>query len=101
MAKVSLKGTASVGKLSATTGRKQSCPLCVRTKLTFWHYECEMFVVFDCIKCQVPMYVWKKHGEPTQEVVDAMVTDAMSRFPGKQLDFTRRSVAGHFHFHVR
>ena len=79
----------------------RECKLCKFEKLTSWHFEEEKFIVMDCIKCEVPMYVWKSHIFPTEEEVEVMVLHAKEHFPDTELDFKRRAIPEHYHFHAR
>jgi hypothetical protein len=78
-----------------------TCPLCNLKKITKWYYESPTYVICDCVSCRVPMYVWRDHKFPSGDQVTEMVDDAKERFPGYRLDFRRRMVPAHYHFHVR
>lgn len=81
--------------------RNESCLLCNPEKLTRWYFEEDKFIVMDCKACRVPMYVWREHLLPTQEEVSMMVKHAKMHFPNRRLDFRRRAIQNHFHFHCR
>jgi Zn ribbon nucleic-acid-binding protein len=79
-----------------------SCPLCKAEKLTWWYYEDSLCWIADCKTCGVPLAVLKRHTtQPTPEEVEHMVQIAKKLFPGKRIDFTMKSILGHFHFHTR
>jgi len=78
------------------------CPLCNLEKKTHWHFECEEFIICDCLICKVPMYVWKSHDIfPTMQQRIEMYNDARRRFPDKEISLLRRNIKDHFHFHMR
>jgi len=78
-----------------------ACPLCNLEKKTRWYYECDLYIICDCLTCKVPMYVWKDHVNfPTIQQRIEMYNDAQKRFPGRTLRLLRRQIPGHFHFHV-
>ena len=78
-----------------------NCPLCKLEKLTEWFFECKTFVVIECCTCHVPMYVWRSHIFPSWNQIEAMISDAKSRFPEWRIDFRRRKISDHYHFHLR
>ena len=78
------------------------CELCNLKKLTHWYFECDLFIICDCLCCNVPMYVWKNHNIfPTIEQRIEMYNDAKRRFPDKEISLLRRKIPDHFHFHMR
>jgi hypothetical protein len=51
-----------------------SCELCEAARLTVWHHEDDTCWVADCEVCDVPMVVWKQHGnEPPEVEVEHML----------------------------
>ncbi len=43
-------------------------PLCEAEELTEWYYEDDLIYICDCLSCEVPMAVIKRHDvEPTEE----------------------------------
>jgi len=77
------------------------CPLCNLKKKTHWYFENDKYIICDCLTCKVPMYVWKSHEFPTIQQRIKMYSDAQRRFPNRELSLLRRTVPGHFHFHMR
>lgn len=84
----------------------EGCALCRlaagRDRVTRVWYEDEVCVVVDCRTCGVPMVVVKRHVEVAGCRESAhMVRVAKRLFPGGHIDFRKRSIPGHDHFHVR
>ena len=77
------------------------CELCNLIKITHWYFDEDDFAVMDCKRCKVPMYVWKDHEFPTVDDINMLISHANKHFPNGTLDFKRRSIPSHFHFHVR
>lgn len=77
------------------------CRLCKLEKITTWHFEEEKFVVIDCDKCRVPMYVWRSHVFPVEEEVKKMIKHVSKYFPEGEIDFERKAIPEHYHFHIR
>lgn len=78
------------------------CELCnleVKTKL---YGENNSWIVTDCLTCHVPMFVLKRHSRTVSrfELENALVLLNVLELPG-ELDFERRNIKDHFHFHVR
>ena len=80
---------------------RDPCPLCNLEKKTNWHFANDKFVVCDCQTCGCPMYVWRKHKLPDNHDIVEMIQHAKKNFPGRTLDFNRKSVKNHYHFHIR
>lgn len=78
-----------------------NCPLCNLEMKTRWWYEDELWILCECLTCKVPMFVFKKHEQPTEQQVARAVLMAMARYPGKIVDHRMRAVPNHYHFHVR
>jgi hypothetical protein len=84
------------------------CELCEAARITPWHFEDDTCWVADCEICDVPMVVWKEHGnQPPQEIVDEMmgrlsdVADARFGVGGYAVDRVMRQIPDHFHAHAR
>jgi len=59
------------------------------------------WIVVICKTCNVPMFVYQFHSEPSQKELDEAVKLAKKLFPGRTVDLTRRSIPDHAHFHMR
>ena len=79
---------------------EEKCELCKLEKKTYWHYSDKDFVIIDCINCNCPMIVFRKHRNPTLEEQFKMLKKAKAMFPDRKPDFTRRKIKDHFHFHL-
>jgi len=86
---------------SLVTPYKNNCSLCSLEKKTHWYFENEFYIVCDCLKCKVPMFVWKSHKFPAQDQIDWMIREANLMFPNRTIDVSRKSVLDHYHFHCR
>ena len=57
------------------------CELCEAARITEWFHEDDICWVADCEVCDVPMVVWKQHGdEPPDADVEHMLA-ALARWP--------------------
>jgi hypothetical protein len=84
------------------------CELCEAARLTPWHHEDEVCWVADCEVCDVPMVVWKEHGnQPPDEAVAHMLDQLTRVADGRygegnwSLDRVMRQIPDHFHAHGR
>lgn len=80
---------------------EKDCPLCELQKLTKWYFDEDDFVVIECLKCKIPMYVWKDHSFPTGKEIEMLIEHAHNNFPDRDFDFKRRTIPEHYHFHMR
>ncbi len=90
----------------STTG--PDCELCEAARITEWYFEDDVCWVADCEVCDVPMVVWKQHGnQPPDGEVDHMlghlgaVADARFGESGWSYDRVMRQIPDHFHAHAR
>ena len=65
------------------------------------YYEDEEFKVVICSHCDNIIYLWKDGTNPSQQQIDMMMTDAVSRFPGIRPEKDTVCVYYHYHFHMR
>ena len=79
----------------------KNCQLCNLKKITNWHFENDDFVVLDCKTCDVPMYVWRDHEFPSKMDVLLMINHSQKYFTDRKIDFRRRKIPNHYHFHMR
>ena len=79
------------------------CRLCSGLdRVTRVWYEDPVCVIVDCKSCRVPMVVLKRHVEvATCRESAHMIRVTKKLFPGGRIDFKKRSIPGHDHFHVR
>lgn len=79
-----------------------TCPLCELAHLTHRHYEDDLVVVLDCVTCNVPMGVLRRHSmEPTSEETQRLIGKLKELFPGRRLDKNQRKIPEHLHWHMR
>ena len=94
--------------VTAAAPRPRPCELCEAARITPWHHEDEHCWVADCEICDVPMVVWKEHGDaPPPEVMAHLLAElervATARFGegGYSVDRIMRQIPDHFHAHAR
>ncbi len=85
-----------------------SCPLCEAARITPWHYEDEICWIADCEVCNVPMVVWRHHGNTPPEADVAHMVAELTRVAdevigpeGYKIDRVMRQIPDHFHAHAR
>ena len=78
------------------------CDLCCkREPITTQYYEDNVVWIVDCLKCQVPMAVLKRHAtDPKQHERNHCIKITEQLFPEATLDFRMKTIPDHFHFHV-
>lgn len=77
-----------------------SCRLCEPKKLTIWHYSSREFIVMDCAKCRIPMWVQRKHGRVLSKVKRRARRWCTEHFGGN-VNFTGpKTIRNHYHEHV-
>lgn len=81
------------------------CPLCRlwhdREIKTTRHYEDELILIVDCMKCKVPMVVLRRHDAKVTPMELARIEEAVHReWPKALLRCTPRSIKDHYHCHV-
>ncbi len=84
------------------------CELCEAARITPWHHEDGVCWIADCEICDVPMVVWKRHGnEPPPEELQHML-DHLARVADERMgegawrtDRVMRQIPDHFHAHAR
>lgn len=84
------------------------CELCEAARLTPWYFEDEICWIADCEICEVPMVVWKRHGDnPPTALLEHMIGELTrvcdDRFGkrGWRVDTVMRQIPDHFHAHGR
>ncbi len=78
------------------------CDLCNLKKKTHWYYEDEYFVVCDCIQCNVPLIVLKRHDiELTPDESKRLLKLLVKFAERKRVSFVRRTIKDHWHMHIR
>ena len=84
------------------------CELCEAARITEWYHEDDVCWVAACEVCDVPMVVWKQHGnEPPETEVEHMLAQ-LGRVADERLgdgvwsfDRVMRQIPDHFHAHAR
>ena len=84
------------------------CELCEAARITEWFHEDDVCWVAACEVCDVPMVVWKQHGnEPPETEVEHMLAQ-LGRVADERLgdgvwsfDRVMRQIPDHFHAHAR
>jgi hypothetical protein len=90
------------------SGTVAGCELCEAARITEWFHEDDVCWVADCEVCDVPMVVWKQHGnEPSEAEVEHMLGH-LARVADDRLgagvwsfDRVMRQIPDHFHAHAR
>lgn len=79
------------------------CRLCSgHDRTTTIYHEDKVCVVVECRTCRVPMAVLKRHTpEANCREVAYLLRVCMRLFPGRRVDFKRRSIPEHYHLHMR
>jgi hypothetical protein len=84
------------------------CDLCEARRFTTWYFEDDRCWIADCEICEVPMVVWRLHGDrPPDEVRDHLlamlrrVADERFGPGGYRIDEHMRNIPDHFHAHAR
>ncbi len=94
--------------LHAVSASAPGCELCEAARITEWFHEDDVCWVAACEVCDVPMVVWKEHGdEPPDAEVEHML-GPLGRVADDQLgegvwsfDRVMRQIPDHFHAHAR
>ena len=95
-------------RLHRVSGPVPGCELCEAARITEWFHEDDICWVADCEVCDVPMVVWKQHGnEPPKSRGRAHAGPA--RPSGRprlgdgvwSYDRVMRQIPDHFHAHAR
>lgn len=80
------------------------CKLCELKPLTKRYYECDNYIIVDCITCKVPMIVLKEHRKYFTKEEKQIVIALFKLLFGdglKGVDFKMRSIPDHAHAHLR
>jgi len=89
-------------------GPVPGCDLCEAARMTEWFFEDDVCWIAECEVCDVPMVVWRHHGnEPPEADVDHML-DRLAVVADRRLgegnwsyDRVMRQIPDHFHAHAR
>ena len=90
----------------------KNCPLCIRKKLSHWHYEDSLIVIMNCISCSsknnfVPMAIIKRHdSEPTLVErakchIKLIELANLLGWKNYKLDDSMKKIPSHYHLHLR
>jgi len=78
------------------------CELCNLEKRTKWYGENEHWAVVECDNCHVPLFVLKQHRNRITSGFLFSACDLLRELNlHGEIDFERRKIKEHFHFHVR
>ena len=87
---------------------RPGCELCEAARITEWFHEDDVCWVAACEVCDVPMVVWKHHGDQppdadVQHMLDqlGLVADAQLGAGVWSFDRVMRQIPDHFHAHAR
>ena len=87
-----------------------SCVLCndplpVIEKL---YKDTRIFVVLDCMSCELPMIVWKKHTMTVTQAIQEEMTNELKAVADEKfkkymyyIDKKKRTIYDHLHWHAR
>ena len=97
-------------RVHPVTAAGPGCELCEAARITEWFHEDDICWVADCEVCDVPMVVWKQHGNepPDDRQVEHMLAELGRSSPTRELgagdwsfDRVMRQIPDHFHAHAR
>jgi hypothetical protein len=84
------------------------CPLCEAARITPWHFEDATCWIADCEICDVPMVVWREHGDEPPDAALTHMVGELGRVADERLgegtwvlDRVMRQIPDHFHAHAR
>ena len=85
-----------------------SCRLCMLDKNTYVYQENDKFIILDCMDCNMPMVVWKKH---TMNITDkdAREMETNLKFVARYklgqskfvIDKEQKTIPHHLHWHAK
>jgi len=80
-----------------------TCDLCELKTITKLHYEDDTVIVIDCMDCEVPMIVYKKHTMSISQEDEEMMTRILTKIapPEAYIDKVQRAIPNHLHWHAR
>jgi len=79
-----------------------TCDLCELKTITKLHYEDDTVIVLDCMSCEVPMIVYKKHTMSISQEDENMMTRILTKIaPTAYIDKVQRTIPNHLHWHAR
>jgi len=81
---------------------EMECPLCNLKKLTRWYYADKDFIICDCLTCNSPMIVYRKHKiQPSSKAKNEILRIARLLFKNEDLKFRgySRSIPMEEHWH--
>ena len=83
------------------------CPLCDLQKKTHWYIETPWVIVCDCLTCEKPLAVLKRHTmTPTKQEISKMesalagIANAVYGQNEWRLRREQRNIPDHIHFHA-
>ena len=76
------------------------CDLCLLEKKTKWHLLTAYFRVVDCLKCQIPMIVLRRHDTELTEAEQRDLDWILEQFPDRSMTDTMGTIKDHWHRHL-
>lgn len=80
------------------------CDLCELKPLTKRYFEDDLIVICDCLTCQVPMVVLRRHTmSPTKEELERIEEKVKEIFGEEKFKGFRkkqRNIFDHMHYHI-
>ena len=79
----------------------KTCALCDLEKKTKWHYEDDQIIICDCMTCNIPMVVLRRHTmTPTCGEIEHMKTISRQMFGDIMFRVNQRRIHDHLHWHL-
>lgn len=83
-----------------------NCDLCELKQITKWYRNSDTFAVLDCVNCNVPMIVLKRHTtqitKNEYDILQNLLFDLESYEGISGIhDYEMRSIPHHWHMHIR
>jgi len=79
----------------------RTCPLCRLEHKTAWHYEGVLFIIVDCLRCGIPMWVQRPHGILPHPSIKKSARHMCRRLFGENIRFSGpETILEHYHEHV-
>jgi hypothetical protein len=93
---------------SSGEGAVPGCALCAAERHTHWFHEDEVCWVAECLICETPMVVWRRHGADPPPAERAHMLERLAEVASARLgadrfrvDAVMRRIPDHFHAHAR
>lgn len=81
---------------------EKKCLLCEIEKKTRWLYESDKIIICDCMTCNIPMVVVRRHTMKLKADELVEITTACKELFGGDYEFRKdqRKIPDHLHWHV-